>query len=121
MSKKTDKLHAIHENHKAEFEPGLCSFHNLLWQIMINEVRKDTESAFAVAPSKDQPGRWQIGIADADVLGYTPTEVILVTKDYNEASGVLEKLNREVFGLDTDAAHRIVARSMRLRRSAYEG
>jgi len=80
------------------------SLHNTLWQIMINDSLKGAQAAFA-----DVPGQNCIAIALGEG-GYIPAN--FEVGDPQEVDNVLERLNREVFGLTPEGAEMILCKSM---------
>jgi len=98
-----DKVENIFINFRDYFSKG---FHNLLWKIIIENYRdlKTTDSAFVSIIEKNHI---EIGIADRLWVGYTSTGVMFNSQNYNEAQGILQKLNMEVFGLNPKQVSRI--------------
>ena len=90
-----DKLNEIYNEHKDECEG---SFHNALWQIMINDSLEGEEAAFI-------QGLGQVAIA-LGTGGYIPA--LFETSD-----SVLDQLNEKVFGLTPEGVWQTTARSMR--------
>lgn len=109
--KNIDKLNFLYDKYKDKM---VGSFHNTLWQILINDCRKDIQSAFVYVFVPSKIGSTHVGIADLNVKGYTPA-----TFDFNtsvseeERHLILEELNREVFGITKERADQIYFSSMR--------
>lgn len=103
----TEKLDSIYEKFKNHFPQS--SFHDVLWQLLINEVRKGKQSAFT-AVIKD--GYTLLAIADKNEKGYTPTNAIFSSDNYDECEDVCDELNKEVFGLTDKEASNIVLSSL---------
>lgn len=109
------RLNVVYDKYKDDFEG---SFHNMLWQVMVNGVRDETRSAFVVADAENMVrngkpvAAWEFGIADAGRKGYTPGSCWYVG-DYDKASRVAEELNKEVFGLEPEEGWMIAASTMR--------
>jgi len=96
--KQIDKLNAIYEAHKANCDG---SFHNCLWQIMINDSLNGDDAAFIRLPTRED-----ICIALGDG-GYIPA-------CFNTPSdSVLADLNQSVFGLMPNAVDNVICRSLR--------
>lgn len=105
MDSVTDKLNTIFKKHKDDMEGG---FHNMLWQIMVNE---SCEGAFIVQYDG------MIVVAQ-ECGGYVPCHVKVKNgaaheAGHDNAEGIVDDLNAEVFGLLPEGAFRIVAKSMR--------
>ena len=93
-----DKLNTIYEAHKDHVNG---SFHNCLWQVMINDSLQGSDAAFVL-------GMDQVIIALGDG-GYIPAMFgITIHPD-----AVLADLNEQVFGLVGDAPDQVMYRSMR--------
>lgn len=110
MENATDKVGRIYDKHKNKIEG---SFHDVLWQILVNGVRKaNLESAFThLYPSNNG---CEVGIADKGRKGYTPTSIFFKADvPVKERVAIVDDLNREVFGLEPDQALMIVIDTMR--------
>lgn len=108
----TELLNSIYDANKDNFKPGMCSFHNLLWQLIINETWKDTNIHCFVPVYQD--GGNMIAIAENNKYGYHPTYVFFADGiDYKQANNICKRINEEMFGLLSDACDNIVASSMR--------
>jgi len=92
-----DKLNEIFEAHKDECKG---SFHNALWQIMINDSLGGEEAAFI----QDVLTK-QVAIAFGSG-GYIPA-------CFEAPDSTLDQLNEKVFGLTPDGVWYTTARSMR--------
>lgn len=101
---------AIYNTNKEAFEDSTPSFHNLLWQILINDIFKGKRIAFSPVL---RDGKWEIGIATEGEKGYTPTGIVFKNQGRDQAIWVCEDLNLEVFDLSIKEAMLIVASSMR--------
>jgi hypothetical protein len=109
--KRTDKLKKIYEQYKHLFQPLITSFHNLLWQVMINESMKGKGPVAFTAIVADRGCEMVIASADG---GYYPTGVKFVEEiEYNKASDHAEEISSHVFGHSKKENWKIVARSMR--------
>lgn len=101
-----------YNKHKHEFvENQMPSFHNLLWQVIVNERFADQTVAFTAVLRN---GRTEIGIAEKDEYGYIPTSVGFNDGiDYKTANDICYDLNEAIFGLNHKASSIIVMTSMR--------
>ncbi len=102
------KLNSLYERFKNDFEG---SFHNVLWQIMINENRKGDEGNCAFTPAIKN-GETLLGIADRGMSGYCSTGAGFKTHNHNKAQEICDVLNKEVFGVDSKQAAEIVLTTM---------
>ncbi len=104
---KTEILNKLFDKYKDRFDG---SFHNVLWQIMINGKRKDTESCFV---SNYTNRGLDLGIADKNESGYTFAGCCFkYNVTYDEAELILADLNKEVFELTEDQAFKISLSSL---------
>jgi hypothetical protein len=104
METKLQKLNALYEKHKNKTE-GL--FHNTLWQLMVNNVRKGMLSAFVYIYGQPKD-RVNVGIADYGHKGYTPaTFKIKETVGENERELMIDELNSVVFGITPEKSFEI--------------
>ena len=98
---KRQYLKRIHEAFSGLFKPLLpCTFHNLLWQIMINESMKNRRVAFSIA---DGEHGWQLVIADA-AGGYFPTGVFFKSPNFKHLCTVTDIISSLVFDITTSEA-----------------
>ena len=105
----TEKVNYLFDKYKSNFS-GF--FHNMLWQFLVNETRNLNKKETALTPViKD--GRTELGIADKNVGGYTPTMVAFVGNDYDQACDVCDDLNKELFGLTEKEAFLITNSTMK--------
>jgi hypothetical protein len=118
IAKTTTTLNKIYEENKVYFQEGHPSFHNLLWQLIFNEVHADKLLCFTtVTVKKYKEAKWQIGIVFWNEYGYTPTSVFFsLDTDYDVAESICERLNLDIFGLTPQLAYAIVDRSMALQK-----
>ena len=85
-------LDDVYTTFKDKFE---CSFHNLLWQLLINENFKGIEAV--LVPNYDNCGL-SLVIAQA-TGGYTPTGCYFNNGiTYDEGMDIAKKITKEVFG-----------------------
>ncbi len=100
----TDKVNRLYTHFNTNF---IGNFHNLLWQVLVNEVTKDRVVALMIRPIN----RREIALAN-ESGGWNPTSVHLKTNVPPEsAKEIIEILNIELFDLDAEQAQRIVAKS----------
>ena len=103
MSDIIEKLNALHAKHKDQL-PG--QFHNLLWQIMVNNSLGDEFAAFHRQLSDNQP---VLSLASG---GYIPTCCGFADgMSEEDMDAVLDDLNEQLFGLTPDGAMGIILRS----------
>jgi hypothetical protein len=95
-----DRLNEIFEKHEAVTSG---SFHNCLWQIMINHSLGNEEAAFERLQCDDQV------IIAFGSGGYIPACFDIEPGVCDE---VLDDLNEQVFGLTHEGALRVVFKSM---------
>jgi len=123
-SEKVDTLFAKY----CEYFAG--SFHNLLWQLFVNEVRKpngiDIRTALTLIIPKGEHIEglsYELALADFDCSGYTPTMTWFRTdnhpemKKWDTAKAIVELMNKDFFDLSAKEACVIVASTMRKRGS----
>lgn len=82
------------------------SFHNLLWQLLINKNRSNEKSALTVVYTDNGQ---EIVIADKHKQGYTPASVVFedgIRRD--QANKICQHLNKVIFGLEPKEASEIV-------------
>ena len=101
MTDQIEKLTTIFDQLKVRVAGSL---HNTLWQIMVNDSLKGVEAAFV-----DVPGQTGLSIALGEG-GHIPANFESV--DPRDIDNVLELLNLEVFGLTSEGAENVLARSM---------
>lgn len=107
-----DALQQIYEQYKDNFESG---FHNVLWQLMINgdengwaELMARGDVAFTALAADNA-----LGIASRNQRGYTPTMCHFRAPQYSINRELVDRLNRDVFGIEPREAFNIVSSSMR--------
>lgn len=99
-----DKVEKIYADFKDHFSN---KFYNLIWKIIVENYRdvKSTDSAFTPIIQKNHI---EIGIADRLWVGYTSTGVMFNSQNYSEAQEILQRLNMEVFELNTKQVTRVI-------------
>lgn len=106
----TDDFRRIHDAYEHAFEKNCSpSFHNLLWQIIVDD--RFDERLVAFVPVIKQ-GRTEIGVAEFNESGYIVTNVG-ATVQYKELADICDELNKELFGLTPLLSSRIQMSSMR--------
>lgn len=113
--KKTTLFNNIHKQLQPFFpeshETGGRTLHDLLWQIIVNEVYKDRMVA---ATPVIKEGRIQVVIVEWDKPGYIPVGIFFKDDDdYAYAGDILDLFNKKVFHLSIDTSLRIVSSSMK--------
>ena len=113
---KLDKLNRLYDKHKDSFVPGICGYHNLLWQVMINGSLKGRDCCLGTGNTK--PEGMEIVICDRDVKGYTPTGAILKESNFDKAWNIVDDINTTIFGIDKDRQMELVLSTMGKRKKA---
>lgn len=94
------------------FEKSFPSFHNLLWQLIVNDAHKD--KIICLHPVYHGNVGLQISIVFWDERGHQATNVKFRTgTTYDQAQVICDKLNEQLFGIMPSLSFMIVARSMR--------
>lgn len=91
------------------------SFHNSLWQILINgrENGWDSGKTFAFTHILGPVRTWNVGIVTKGQVGYTPaTFGIKADAPEEEVRGFINEMNSVIFGITEEHADLIVMRSM---------
>ena len=107
MTIKTEKLNSIYEAYNHLFINSHPSFHNLLWQIIINEAPHE-KAAFAVIYSE---GQLEIVIA-LDNGGYIPTGVFFRDISYYDSCNYADLISARVFTLSDPEVQAITIHSI---------
>lgn len=127
----TEFLHQVHDPYADKFIKGLPGFHNLLWQLVVNEKYDKQIIIFhpvPVQPNKTQDkldesykdGYWELGIVTFNEGGFQRTYVTFVpTIDYDEACGICDELNEKLFGITPEFGIKIITDSMAIDLPAY--
>lgn len=112
LQKATQKLNMIFKENEEYF---IASFHNLLWQILVNGSLDKEMCVFH--PVVTEGGLWEVVLANIQG-GYNHTGCYFKPgTTYNEACDRLDILNVDVFGLELEAAAKVMDKSMKLGRS----
>lgn len=105
--KTIDELRELYEKYKGYFDG---SFHNLLWQLMINEVHADRERALTAVIDKRG---YQLGLVLEGMKGYIPTLTWFKPgMKWEECSKIADELSEKIFEIDYEKQNIIVLRSM---------
>lgn len=109
----TKFFHTVYDPLKDHFETNQAqSFHNLMWQLIVNEAHKD--KLICLHPVYQGDAGLQLSIVFFNESGHSPTYVKFVKgTTYDQAHFICDKLNGLLFGMLPDLAMVIVARSMR--------
>jgi hypothetical protein len=107
MTKQTEKLDSIFKKHQEHFQTG---FHNLLWQVMINECTKGSD--VVLYPVHEESG---LILAVADRAGgYTPTTCHFTEGiQHKDALRIAETITSDIFNIPAPMQHKWIAESMR--------
>lgn len=97
MSESVNKVNEIFDHCK---EDCSGSFHNFLWQILVNDSMQGSEAALVRMPGHDG---LTIAIGNG---GYVPASFDCSSDE------TIEHINREIFGLTPEGAQMVVCRSM---------
>lgn len=105
-----DKFERIYQQFNIKFEKsGMCSLHNLLWQIIINEVHSD--KTVVLSTNFEAKGQELVFVFDGE-KGYNKTAVaFLDSVDHIEANIIASELSAAIWGIDSDDFDRIVNQS----------
>jgi len=104
----TDKVNQLYEKYKDKFPNSFL--HNLLWKLLVEKNRKLTDASFTPVIKN---GHTELGIADKNERGYSPTGIVFESHKYDEQVKICQELNQDVFGIDANTASLIVLSSMR--------
>lgn len=76
------RLNKIYDKYRDDFKEGICSFHDLLWQIMINQNFKEKEVVFypVVTPEGNEM------VVASGAGGYTETGVVFKNDDWDKST-----------------------------------
>ena len=89
----TDRLNKIYDKYNKDFEQGISSFHNLLWQIMINNNFKGRVVVFY--PIVTSEGNEMVVASGTG--GYTETGVIFKDSDWDKSSALSMEISMLVW------------------------
>lgn len=108
---KYQKVSEIYEKYADKFHTG---FHNLLWQVIVNEKQKiDGETAFAVNLTEIGPS---LVIVHHGQKGFIQTACYMdfnTVKTYRQSFEIAIKLNTDVFGLSQSDSLKIIGSSFK--------
>lgn len=109
--KTTKKLNSIYEEYKDYFvKDPFVSFHDILWQIMINEIHKDNVKCFYGTIDSDGQNVLALVIENKD--GYIPVAFFKGEINLVSVENLANELSEKVFGLNKDECMKIVNSSM---------
>jgi hypothetical protein len=127
----TSFFNDVHDAMADFFVKSTPSFHNLLWQIIVNEAYNDkiicfypVEAYKGIEASEAAKvfGKWQIGIVAFNEQGYVPTFVNFIPQfDFDDAQAACDILNKQMFGIEQDFMVMLVDRSMHLQEANEQG
>jgi len=105
----TADLNEVYDKYKEHFVGG---FHNMLWQLFINNRFKQYEKkGFVLAIDKADPGAYQLGLGIYEECGYYNLNVQfkkrMGSEVYFELAKIIVDLNRDCFGLMPEESLRI--------------
>jgi hypothetical protein len=110
MKTNVERVNEAYDEYNDNFErsPITGSFHNALWQLLINEVHKGHVFCFWVVVGSEGN---QLVVAFG-TGGYQETGIYFKSSNFNECCSVVEGINQSAFNLDVDDTNYIVANSM---------
>jgi hypothetical protein len=106
---KAKLLSKLYEKYKDCFLNTMPSFHNLLWQIMINDVHSGKRICFYAAHKE---GENILGLVTYNESGYYPAVTFKEELTHEQIVAVAEDLNESVFSLSKEQAIDIISSSM---------
>lgn len=107
----TEFFHKAHDPFGRNFQDGSLSFHNLLWQLIVNEARADKIEVFYAV---HRNGNLELVLVEFNKSGYYPTHIRFAENiAYDLALDICEHMNTLTFGVSIDFANKIVGISMR--------
>jgi len=101
-----EKLNKIFEEFKGYYEG--C-FHNMLWQIIVNDVHANKIKAVFTAITGNG---YKIGLSIANEPKYYDTGVFIKEPNYDKANIIMARLNKAMFDLDDEQVLNITMSSM---------
>lgn len=107
-----DKFEAIYNKYYMSFEPvGMFTFHNLLWQLIVNEVHKDKK--VVLSSNYEVNGQEIVFVFDGET-GYYKTHVaFLPNVNYKQGQDICADLSLLIWGIEKLEFERIVDQSFR--------
>lgn len=114
VKKGTTFFNEVNNQFEDRFEKTFFSFHNLIWQLVVNESYQDNIICFHPVDSKTEGYFWEIAIVEWNVEGFKRTNVTFIKDviEYNEACDICDQLNEQLFGITQLLGQKIVDRSM---------
>jgi hypothetical protein len=106
---KANLLNKLYDKYNDCFANTMPSFHNLLWQLMINGVHKGKRMCFYAALTG---GENTLGLVTFNEAGYYPAVFFKETVNFPEMEAIVNNLNQQVFDVDEKEYMRIVSSSM---------
>lgn len=107
----TGNLNQIYDKYAHHFQKGFPSFHNLLWQLIVNRAREDKIIAFTAVIDENGTTMAYVGFNEP---GYYSTGVYFVEgTDYDTATAIAYELNVRLFGITEGLSEHLVMLSMR--------
>ena len=107
-----DKFQALYTEVEFVFDhTKIFTIHNLLWQIMVNEVHKHKVKALTPVYRE---GGLEVAIATENESGYNPTGVMFKAgTEYKDAMDICHIINLKAYGWSEDKSIEIITSSMR--------
>ena len=102
-----DILNAIFDKFDAQFKTNI---HSTLWHTLVDGELVGKEITYTVITGGDHG--MEIGIAERDSKGYTPSGVFFNTTNWDKAKSIAEEINKMAFGQDPKESYNIVLSSM---------
>lgn len=108
-----DKFEKIYNAYYMKFEAvGMFTFHNLLWQLIVNEVKKDEK---VILSTNYEVNGQELVFVNEGEGGYIKTHVAFLTNvDYKHGYLIAKELTELIFGIDSKEYDRILDLSFQI-------
>jgi hypothetical protein len=100
----TDKLNYIYETFNDHFENISPGFHNLLWQLLINNIYQDK---IICLDCVFNDSKLELVLITKNEKGYTPLNIFFVKPNYKDGKAIIDNLNNLLFHLDKKETYSI--------------
>jgi len=106
----TERLHVIYEQYKDNFKNTLpASFHNALWQVMVNEIHKGKLKCFYATNIDTE---YCLALVVANEGGFIPLCYFNEDLSMEQCESLAYQIGSDVFDVDEKTADQIVGSSM---------